>query len=269
MLLQAENNLQQGNLTDALVDLQNQIKKEPSNPKLRIFLFQLLAVSGQWERALVQLKVLGELDASSLLMVQTYHAAILCEALRGEVFSGKHSPLIFGDPQQWLALLIEALRLDAQGHASEAQRLRNQSLELAPATTGTIDDIDFDWIADADIRLGPVLEAIVNGRYYWIPFQQIRKIDIEEPTDLRDVVWMPATFTWVNGGAASGLIPTRYSGSENSDDSLIRLSRKTDWLPLTEDVSLGLGQRLLATNVDDYSLMDIRKIELNSSVEQS
>ena len=62
MQAQAEDSLNQGNLTQALAELQDQIKKEPSNPKLRVFLFQLLAVSGQWERALVQLKVLGGLD---------------------------------------------------------------------------------------------------------------------------------------------------------------------------------------------------------------
>lgn len=264
MSLQAEKSLNQGDLTEALASLQDQIRKAPTDPKLRIFLFQLLAVTGQWERALVQLKVLGEMDAASLLMVQTYHAAVLCEALRADVFAGKHSPLIFGDPQRWIALLVEALRLDAEGHFPEAMALRNQSLELAPATSGTIDGVDFEWIADADSRLGPVLEAIVNGRYYWIPFQQIRKIELEEPTDLRDVVWMPAQFTWVNGGMASGLIPSRYPGSESSESHPIRLARRTEWQELAEGVNRGLGQRLLATNVDDYALMDVRQIMLNA-----
>ncbi len=264
MLLQAEKKLQQGNLAEALVELQNQIRKEPANPKLRVFLFQLLVVSGQWERALVQLKVLGELDASSLLMVQTYRTAVICEALRAEVFAGKHSPLIFGDPQQWLALLIEALRLDADGYFSEALTMRNQALELAPAISGSIDGENFEWLADADSRLGPVMEAIVNGRYYWIPMLQISHIELDEPSDLRDMVWMPVQFTWVNGGAASGLIPTRYPGAENSDDPSIRLARKTEWQEIAEGVSRGCGQRLLATDVQDYALMDIRKIQMNT-----
>lgn len=265
MLIQAESELNQGNLTEALSNLQAQVRKEPANPKLRIFLFQLLAVCGQWERALVQLKVVGELDAGSLLMVQTYHAAILCEALRADVFSGRHSPLLFGDPPQWIAFLIEALRLDAEGHLTEAVALRNQAFELAPATSGSIDGNEFAWIADADSRLGPVLEAIVNGRYYWIPFQQIQKIELEEPADLRDVVWMPVQFTWINGGSASGLIPTRYPGSESADDSAIKLGRKTVWNEVGPDIFRGAGQRLLATNVDDYPLMDARKIVLNVS----
>jgi type VI secretion system protein ImpE len=266
MIMQAENYLQQGDLPQTLLELQNQIRKQPADPKLRIFLFQLLAVLGQWERALAQLKVLGELDASTLLMVQTYRTAIQCEALRAEVFAGKHTPLVFGDPQQWLALLVEALRLDAEGHIPQAMTLRNQALELAPAASGAIDGTDFAWIADADSRLGPVLEGIVNGRYYWIPFQQIRKIELEAPTDLRDVVWMPAQFTWINGGGASGLIPTRYPGAENSEDNRIRLARKTEWEEIAAGVSRGSGQRLLATDVQDYALLDTRSIQLYAAL---
>jgi len=123
--------------------------------------------------------------------------------------------------------------------------------------------VEFDWIADADTRLGPTLEAIINGKYYWIPFQQISKIELEEPVDLRDVVWMPALFTWSNGGQATGLIPTRYPGSENSEDAMIQLGRKTEWEEYFEEDYCGKGQKLLATNVDDYALMDIRNIELN------
>jgi type VI secretion system protein ImpE len=260
--LQAEQHLKQGNLPEALASLQEQIRKDPSNPKLRAFLFQLLAVLGQWERALTQLKVVGELDASYLLMVQTYREAIMCEALRAKVFGGTSSPLIFGDPQQWVALLVEALRLDAQGHHQEAKALRDQSFELAPATSGTFNGAGFGWIADGDSRLGPVLDAIVNGRYYWIPFQQIRKIEIDEPADLRDVVWMPAVFTWANGGNSSGLIPTRYPGSETSSDSMVRLGRKTEWEEFFEGSYRGSGQRVLATDNEEYGIMDARIIEL-------
>ena len=38
------------------------------------------------------------------------------------------------------------------------------------------------------------------GRYYWVPWQRIRTLALEQPSDLRDYVWMPAGFTWANGG---------------------------------------------------------------------
>jgi hypothetical protein len=71
-------------------------------------------VQGNWERALTQLNVAGEMDASTLAMVQTYREAIRCELLRAEIFAGKRSPLIFGQPDEWLALLTQALKLTAE-----------------------------------------------------------------------------------------------------------------------------------------------------------
>jgi type VI secretion system protein ImpE len=117
-----------------------------------------------------------------------------------------------------------------QQQYQEVQKLRDLAFELAPVQSGTIDGEAFDWLADADMRLGPVLEAIVNGQYYWIPLHCIQTIHFEEPTDLRDVVWMPAFFTWRNGGETVGLVPTRYPDSENQTDSMLQLARKTEWL---------------------------------------
>ena len=44
---------------------------------------------GEWNRALTQLNVAGELDAGTLLMVQTYREALRCEVFRAEVFAGR------------------------------------------------------------------------------------------------------------------------------------------------------------------------------------
>ncbi|NEX22396.1 tetratricopeptide repeat protein [Thiorhodococcus mannitoliphagus] len=261
--MSAEQLLAEGRLDDALSELKQAVRKDAANPKQRVFLFQLLAVQGDWERALNQLEVSGQMDPAALPMVQTYREAIRCENLRAAIFAGKRSPLIFGDPEHWLALLLESLQRTAAGQLGEAARLRDEAFAAAPATSGTIDDQAFAWIADADPRLGPILEAVVEGRYYWIPFHRIRTIQIEAPADLRDVVWMPAYFTWANGGESVGLIPTRYPGSESSADEQIRLSRKTEWLEPTPGTYLGLGQRMLTTDAGDFSLMDVRRIDLD------
>jgi type VI secretion system protein ImpE len=260
----AEDFLRSENLDGALKALQTQVRNDPSNVKHRVFLFQLLSVLGQWDRALTQLNVSGELDASALPMVQTYREALQCEALREAVFLGKRAPLIFGEPEQWLALLINALKLTAEGQYGKSQELRAEAFEDAPAVSGTIDGTPFEWIADADTRLGPCLEVITNGKYYWVPFNRIQSIAVEPPEDLRDVVWTPAYFTWINGGQSVGLIPTRYPGSQDKENDKIRLSKKTEWVECESDVFLGLGQRMLATDAGEYSLMDIREITFNT-----
>lgn len=258
--MRAEDALRQGDLDESLRLLQEQIRREPANARYRIFLFQLLAVMGRWERALNQLEVAGELDAGALAMVQTYREALRCEVLRADIFAGKRSPLIFGQPEEWLALLIEAQRLLAQGEGERSASLRGLALEAAPPTAGRIDDSTFTWIMDGDSRLGPVLETIVNGRYYWIPFQSIRGLTLEQPQDLRDLVWMPAHFTWVNGGESAGLIPTRYPGSETSGDPELRMSRRTEWLEASDGSFLGQGQRMLFTDNGEYPLMNLRSL---------
>jgi len=271
--MRAEEVLRAGNLQETFAELQNAVRSDPANAKYRVFLFQLLSVMGQWERALTQLNVSGEMDASNLAMVQAYREAIRCEGLRGQVFASQAAPVIFGEPERWLALLLQALNLNAAGEHAEAQQLRGEALEAAPATAGVLHLADgqvheFHWLADADLRLGPVLEAYLNGQYYWIPFQNIAQIDFEAPADLRDVVWTAAHFTWANGGQTVGFIPTRYPGSDTCEDNLIRLSRKTEWEQLgdgdaADGLYCGMGQRMLATDAGEFALLDIRQLVLH------
>jgi type VI secretion system protein ImpE len=256
--------LKQGDLAMALQHLQNGVRAQPGNAKLRVFLFQLLAVSGQLSRAMTQLKVCGDLDDGTLAMVNTYREALHCEALREAVFSGQTTPMVFGKPRTWVAHLVEALQAEARGDHALARHLREQALEVAPTTSGTLDGEPFEWIADADSRLGPVLEVIINGRYGWMPFASVAKIEFDPPTDLRDVVWTPAALEFPNGGGTVALVPTRYAPMPEDADPLVRLARRTDWVEMSEGQYRGIGQRLLTTDQAEVGLMDVRTLILNA-----
>jgi len=260
----AKDYLKQGDINAALLQLQEQVKKQPANPEHRIFLFQLLSVMGQWDRALTQLNVAGELDDAALAMVSMYRQVIACEQFREQVFLGNKDPVIFGKPEEWLALLIQSLKLMAQGENAKSQALRNQAFESAPVTSGAIDGQEFQWLADSDPRLGPVMEAIVEGRYLWVPIENLQSIVIDEPVDLRDVVWLPVHFTWNNGGESYGLIPSRYPLSYQHNP-LLALSRKTEWQDCGDDLFLGVGQKIWSTDSDEYPVMDVRAIQFNTS----
>ena len=260
-----EDDVRQGRLEEALAGLQAAIRKAPADPKLRTLLFQLTCILGQWDRAMTQLNVLADMDAKALPMVQTYRAALLCEELRAEVFAGKRTPLLFGKPAEWAALLVQSLVLETQGHAAQAAALHAQAFEQAPTSSGKIDGQPFAWLADADVRLGPVLEAIVDGKYYWIPFSKLSAITTEKPADLRDLAWLPAYLTLSNTGQVVALIPTRYPGSEGSADAAIRLARKTNWNERSDGSATGSGQRMFASDHGEYSLLDVRSIEFDAS----
>ena len=269
--------LRNGDLQGALSKLQAEIRDNPAEPKHRIFLFQLLCVLGQWDRALNQLNILRDISPDAMTLVQAYQETLVCEALRAAVFSGARSPLLFGEPEPWMAMMLQALQRYATGAKDEADSLRTQALEQAPTTaaelhlhplhTGQSSDvsaseerIEIEWISDADSRIGPFLEAIVKGKYYWIPFQRIQTMVFEKATDLRDLVWLPARFAWSNGGEAVGFVPARYPSSESSADDHIRLGWKTVWNEDSHGVFLGQGQRILTTDIDDYPLTRIGKV---------
>jgi type VI secretion system protein ImpE len=296
----------------ALERLKLEVRKAPRDARLRTFLFQLFCVFAEWDRALNQLTVANELtgvDPANPLalpmaqMAEAYRAAIRCEMLRERVFSGTRTPTILGQPEPWMPQLIEANRVLATAGADAAARrraaeLRDAAFEAAPAAAGFLtlggpappsptndgetaatgakktsaEPKPFAWIADADQRLGPMLEAFIEGKYYWLPFTRLARLDIEAPADLRDHVWMPAHFTWANGGEAHGFIPTRYPGSAAAASSeageALAWSRRTEWRPAgadgDDDWFLGLGQRMLATDADEVALMDLRRIVVSA-----
>ncbi|MBL0147833.1 MAG: tetratricopeptide repeat protein [Ideonella sp.] len=262
-LAAAEAAIRNGSPKAALAALTSAVKAAPAKPELRIFLAQLLCVLGQWERAHTQLNVAADMDEAAGPMREMVGHALRCEKIRAAVFEGRRSPMIFGEPEAWLAGLIESLLRAGVGETELAGNLATSAFDAAPATPGTIDGVSFDWIADADSRLGPVLEAMVNGRYYWVPFNRLSRVAIEPPTDLRDVVWLPAQLRFSNGGEVIAMLPTRYPGSERSDDEQILMARKTEWSPLDSDGKRwrGLGQRVLVTDQGEHDLLSVRVIE--------
>ncbi len=263
----AEDLVKQALLPEALAALQEAVRKDAANAKLRVFLFQLLCVMGDWKRAHDQLGVASQIDAKNLLMAQVYRPAIMCELLRAEVFEGKRSPMILGEPEPWIGWMVQACALTARGSHAAADELRSRALEDAPAVSGTIDDRPFAWIMDADSRLGPCLEVILDGKYYWVPWSRVREIAIEAPTDLRDTVWIPAIVTLATDAAKPALLPVRYPGSERSDEGAVRMSRRTDFSEPMPGTCLALGQRVFATDTDDVPLLTVRRIALDVALD--
>ena len=252
-------------LAETLVSLQNQIRVDASNGKLRTHLFQLLCVMGNWTRALSQLQVCAQLDAKALPMAQTYREAIRCELFRNDVFAGKRTPQVMGQPPVWIGSMIEALKHDGTGDKATAASLRAKAMDEAEPRACTIDGVACEWIADGDSRLGPVCEVIANGQYYWLPFESCRGIVTEAPTDMRDLVWAPAELLLPNEGRVPALIPTRYPGTAEStaaNADQLKQSRVTEWIEQYEDVWFGLGQRLWTSDIGEHPLLSTRALSI-------
>jgi type VI secretion system protein ImpE len=260
--MSAEALLQAGDPEAALQALQDQVRKNPTDAKLRVFLFQLFAINGLWKRAQIQLELAGEMDIECFPMVQAYRDVLNCELHREAVFQGKSKPLIFGEPEEWVAILVEAQQAFANGDLEAFTKLNSQAFEQADSQSGKINDEAFEWLADADQRFGPVFEFIFNGQYYWVPMNRVRSLRTEEPADLRDLIWLPAEVTWTNGGKLMVMLPARYPNLEGIP-GLGLLSRRSDWVSRSEDIYEGTGQRVLTTDKNDYSILQVRSIEFD------
>lgn len=260
--LTAADHVKAGRLAEALQTLQNEIRANGADSRLRLSLIQLLCVMGDWKRAHAQLEVLESFGDEHKGWTGMMAQALIGEKLRRDVFAGITTPLVLGEPSPWIGQLIQALKPSTPQSQAASRR---EAFETAPASPVRIGGQDLPWLADADSRLGPVLEGIMEGgKYYWIPFDRISRLRLEPPSDLRHLVWSPAEVTWVTGGESALLIPTRYPGSELVADDRIRLSRLTTWEDLGEGQFSGLGQRLFTAGEIDFPLLEIGEIEFRA-----
>ncbi len=258
----AKEQLASGNLKEAIEITQDLVRRKPEDVKERILLFQLYCVNGDWLKAKKQLPIIREFDAGAIPMVETYSRLLDMEQLREEVFSGDKTPLLFGEPKEWLSYLVQALKFDIDNKPEAAAELRDRAFEEAEAISGTINGEKFEWLADADPRLGPVLELMMSNAYYWVPFSAIKSIRIPEPRDLRDMCWTPVNLLWVNGGPANGFIPTRYVETVQADDPHLKLSRLTAW-----QGDKPIGQRMFADETTEVPLLEVRAINFDSELD--
>lgn len=254
----------QGRLYAALELVKDIVRQQPGDPESRARLFQLFCFQGEWDRALTQLQLLGSLSGGggeSQLAVPLFTSLVLAEKVRTEVFSGRQAPVIFGQPPQWMALQLEGVRRLGAGFPGEAASLFGRALESAVPSAGQIDETAFGWLSDVDSRLGPALEAVVHGAYYWVPFSALQSIEFRVLEDLHERLWRPAELILSNGASIQAYLPIRYPDTASGGDEHLLMVRDTAWSTTPEGLTLGFGQRFWATNVSDYPLLKLRRLD--------
>jgi type VI secretion system protein ImpE len=248
-----------GDLDGARSVLVENVRAAPADAKARMFLFQLLCLGGEWQKAKTQLQALAKLSPEAQMLSVAYGQAIDAEQVRADVFAGtvRAKQLV---TSEWAEGLIDALQHFGSGDVQAGIDARERAFEAAPDTPGTLDGARFDWIADADGRFGPAIEAIVMGQYGFIPFDVIERIESEGPRDLRDTVWYPVQIAFKKGQSVAALLPARYPGSEAAEESAERFGRATGWSDRPWG-QVGSGQHLWAlSSGEDHGLLSLRTL---------
>lgn len=238
-------------------EARTRVQANPGDVRVRSALWQILAAQGEFHRARKQLDALVQLDSSWTLEVQACHGLLAAEETRKLVFDGKQAPVCIGTPPPWFGSLAAALPLLAAGETQAARPLLVQVREAAAARSGQLNTHPFEWICDGDARLGPCLEVVVQGRYFWLPWESVKSLEMRPPTEIRDRLWQHALLQVTDEGPIEVFINARYPAPGNDAEAMARL---TTWEPIGDQLYVGSGQKTLMTNETEVGYLDIRKL---------
>ncbi len=255
-----------GSMAQALQTAKVRVRQQPAAFGERWQLFQWLCVTGDWLRALKQLQVATQLAANFVQTAHVYRDLIRSELFRVEVLNGKRKPGSLLPSPGWITALGDALALADVGDIAGADHRRQEALSEMPDSHGTIDGTSFHWITDSDTRYGPTCEIVSGGRYAWLPFSQMRTLEMGPVAGLLDLVWRSATVTLKDGTICRGFLPVRYPGSEHGSDAT-RLARKTHWTEIGQTSVIALGQKTWMTNAGDTGLLDVSTLTMGNAHE--
>jgi type VI secretion system protein ImpE len=236
---------QEGKLNEAIQSLSAELRDNPSDPKRRTFLFELLCFAGEYERADKHLNLLADVSGEAKMGAVLYMSAMHGERIRHKTFADKDFPT---SPVDDAKLLGGTIKL-TNGETKE-----------------------FNWFEDSDPRVGPRMELFAAGAYLWMGLEYIESIEFQPVTKLRDLLWRPAFIR--TGPSFKGtelgevLVPALFPFSHKHPDDQVRLGRSTVWDTTGED-PIPYGQKTYLVDDVDYSIMEIHSLEFKQSPESA
>lgn len=249
-----------GDLEGARRTLGETLRSDPRNSSARMLLFQIFCVTGEWDKASAQLRSIAQLDPESQLLEAAYNQVIAAERTRAAAFAASAPMQMLIDSPEWLSTLAQSLEAFARSEATRGSELRDRAFENAPDSSGTLNEKPFTRLADEDARFGPAFEAIIAGRWGFLPFESVSEIRSEGPKDVCDILWLPVEITLRSGPALAGFLPSRYPGTELHTENDLRLCRRTEWHEGVSGLE-GVGQRQWFTDDGaDFDILSLRRL---------
>jgi type VI secretion system protein ImpE len=252
-----------GRLKEAIDTQVQEVKNNPMDQGKRLFLFELLVFSGELDRARRQIEAVTYEDVQLDMATMQYRKLLDAEQTRHKLRESGPLPRFLNTPPDHAKLRLEALENLRQKRVAEAKALLEQADDKAPAVQGTLNDKPFTVLRDCDDLFGSVLEAVIQGEYHWVPFEEISTLSVREPKSPRDLIWCPARLQVKAGSTGDIFLPALYPGSHTSTDDAIRLGRATDWVDDDNGPVRGIGARQMLVEDDAVNLVDWRELRIN------
>jgi type VI secretion system protein ImpE len=268
--MEAQQLFRDGQLNQAIEACQQQLREHPDDATHRTFLFELQAFRGDWTRALRQLDFLEQHQAGSDWAAQVYRNLIEAEQRR-ERWAGQAqtAPDFLLDPPEHIRLHVASFQAWVQGDLPRAAGLERDAAELRPMVSGRLGGEPFQGgIQDCDDTLAPILELLILRDYAWVPWEQIRQLEVAPPERPRDLIWAPIRLELVDGSQRRGYVPTRYVASAAADDPQIQLGRLTDWVERPGEIVTGVGLKTLLVGERDVTILELTDLEIHADAIQ-
>jgi type VI secretion system protein ImpE len=254
-----------GKLDEAIAAAQAALRKAPTDLNARVLLGELLAFSGNLERADVVLDAASAIDPSTALVVAEFRQLIRADMARRQLFRDGRVPEFLSDPTETQRLQLAALVALREGDVAEAARQAEAAEAARPHVAGVHGAAAFDDLRDADDLLAGSFEVLTTtGKYFWIPTERVQTLEFQAPKRPRDLLWRCASMSVADGPDGVVYLPAIYAADEVLADPL-RLGRETDWREAEGAPVRGLGQRLFIVGEDAVPMMELGAMRFGSA----
>jgi type VI secretion system protein ImpE len=220
----------EGKLQEAIAALGAEVRSNPLDAKRRTFLFELLIFAGEFDRAEKQLDLLAGANPEAAAGTLLYRSALYAERTRQAMFANRETPPV----------------------------------KAEPVHGGTCNEKPFAEFSDTDPRIGPNLEVFVAGSYTWIPIHYLRRVEIQPPANLRDLIWVQARVETSSDfrlqELGEVLLPALCPLSSRHADESVHLGRESAWEPDETYGEIPFGAKLMDVDGVDVPLLEIRSI---------
>jgi type VI secretion system protein ImpE len=246
-----------GKLDDAVAAAQAALRKAPTDLNARVLLGELLAFTGNLERADVVLDAASAIDPTTALVSAEFRQLIRADIARRQLFRDGRVPELLADPTETQRLQLAALVALRAGDLTEAARQAEAAEATRPHVAGRHGDAAFDDFRDADDLLAGSFEVLTTtGKYFWIPTERVQTLEFHAPKRPRDLLWRRASMSVEDGPDGEVYLPVVYAADDVTSDAL-RLGRETDWREDDPGPVRGVGQRIFIVGEDAVPMMEL------------
>jgi type VI secretion system protein ImpE len=257
--MSATDHFRAGQLQSAIDAQIQDVKAHPADPAKRLFLFELLAFAGEWDRARRQIEAVTYPEPDRDAAVQQYKVLVDAEEHRARVFRDGVMPEFLIPAPQWVYHRLAAVNALRAGNTAEAQALLDKAVAEAAPVAGKLNGKAVGEFRDADDRFGPILEVVAHGHYYWVPLEQVKGFSANAPKFPRDLIWLPIKLAVRDGPSGDAYLLARYPARDGADDQ-VKLGRVTNWIGDDEEGPVfGVGLRMMVVGDDLVPVLECRE----------